>query len=177
MIDDLREFEIQITNQDYKNIVYFNTFKKEKRMGFIFACVAISLFLVIVSLSRGHIESYFTFAISVGVVLLFGIQVILCNVRIKKFLATNPSMLNVKRTISVNPEYISQSSIDGNDNIIYPFAGMAMAYELREYFLIFTKTGKTLIIPKRYMGEHIIEYTRSLLKGNLGSDFIIRKLS
>lgn len=177
MMDDFRSFEVEITDEDYKSIVYFNTFKKEKRMFFIFACVIISLFLVIVSISRGHIESYLTFSVSLGVVVLFAIQFMLTQMKIKKFLATKPSMLNIKRIVKISPEHISQSGLDSSDDVIYQYTNMRIAYELKEYFLIFTKNGKTLIIPKRFMEPNIIEYTRGVLKGNLGSDFELRKRS
>ncbi|MGL5439970.1 MAG: YcxB family protein [Filifactoraceae bacterium] len=176
MIEDIKNFEIEVTDTDYKNIVYFNAFKKERRMFFIFACVLISLFLIIVSIFRGEIKSYMAFGISLAVVILFFFQVVITQLKIKKFLKSNPTMINIKKDIKLNTEYISQSGKDGNE-IYYNYENMKKAYELKSYFLIFTKNGKTLILPKRYMGNDTINYISNTLKERLGDDFELRKRS
>ncbi len=163
-----------ITEQDYKDIMYFNTFNKFKGYPYILiAGFVISVLIVLLRLiGLFKIPDLAVFAAVCFIVLLI-FQLISTRSLIRRMIRKEDSGIGVTTKTIVRGSGITLEDSRGSQE--YDWNSIVRGYELKNQFLFFLAKQKVIILPKSGMSDEQAAQVRRQAIRLIGPRFEDRK--
>jgi len=169
------EFNITVTEGDYRTAVYFNIFKKRKSILVLIAIILLmSGVSVALSLIIGlPIPKHMNYSI-IATVVLIALLFAAAEYSIRRFLKTDKISINSERKVTVDDEGIFTAGGAENSSAKYRWDTIYMAYETKSHYFIYLNVHMMFIFPKRQMPQQKAEQLTQALSQKLGKSFYNR---
>lgn len=164
----------EISNKDYREIVYFNVFRKNK-WGFWLIVVAtiVSLFTMMGRIMDIFEVSDFLFYTSIIFIGLWILLIVVTEFIVKQFINSDKIVLGKERITKINYEKITVES--GDISVAnFTWDTIYKAYEIKNYYLIYVNFQQAIIVAKRDLTEEQKSTVREILNTKLGKKYYIR---
>ncbi len=138
----------KISKQDYKAVVYFNTFFKNK---FFTVTISAGLIISIINILQklvGHNVSNLMFCMSILVLAAAIFLLIAIEIVTKKYIDSNKVSVGTDIEITLDNEKILYKIESIKSISEFSLDKLYRAYETKKYFLIFINSQETIIIKK-----------------------------
>lgn len=159
-----------LTLQEYRKMLYFNTFSIRRMQSLIVAVVwlagatllALDLFKVIEPTRIMHL---------CFLMVTVALPMIVVSLEIRIFRSRGADTLNKKRVMILNEKGISYRSEGKHETGLDTWDDLLAVYETRSLFLIYKDANNTVPVPKKEQTEDTLEKARKLFGQHLGNKF------
>lgn len=155
----------QILKQDYRAVVYFNIFFKNRVFTVIIIAGAIVAMVTLLQRLLGSPISDFMYYISVLIIVCMIVLLVTTEILIRRFVSSNKLSIGANIEIIIDSEKIvCKTSAKSNSEI--SLDKLYRVYETNKYFFIFINSEEAIISKKEDMNEEGINKLRNILKQN-----------
>lgn len=155
----------QILKQDYRAVVYFNIFFKNRVFTVIIIAGAIVAMVTLLQRLLGSPISDFMYYISVLIIVCMIVLLVTTEILIRRFVSSDKLSIGANIEIIIDSEKIvCKTSAKSNSEI--SLDKLYRVYETNKYFFIFINSEEAIISKKEDMNEEGINKLRSILKQN-----------
>lgn len=175
MEDKNKEFKFNtiVSEKDYRTIVYFDIFLKNR----IYVVSMILAGILLIAAFILHIfnmielnKFYFYYLFIFGLLILGG--VLLAERMIKVFIKSYRVSIGASQNVQINDKNI-QLRIGENEEVsIFEWNKLYKVYEIRKYFIFYINAQQTIIVSKKNITNEDIDILRNLIKEKMGKLFI-----
>lgn len=160
-------FESTLTRKDYRSAVYFNKlFRRKLLCGLLIAWVALGLGVPVVCWLL-ELPAYLYY-VSAALLAMLAFYIIKLQMDVRQVIANDKLSVGSIREITVFDDSIVVSGGKGRYRAEYRWKMFSQAYELKNFFLLYTTPQHALIIPKRDVPAYELEPMRNIFKAGLG---------
>lgn len=154
-----------ILKQDYRAVVYFNIFFKNRVFTVIIIAGAIVAMVTLLQRLLGSPISDFMYYISVLIIVCMIVLLVTTEILIRRFVSSDKLSIGANIEIIIDSEKIvCKTSAKSNSEI--SLDKLYRVYETNKYFFIFINPEEAIISKKEDMNEEGINKLRSILKQN-----------
>lgn len=155
----------QIFKQDYRAVVYFNIFFKNRVFTVIIIAGAIVAMVTLLQRLLGSPISDFMYYISVLIIVCMIVLLVTTEILIRRFVSSDKLSIGANIEIIIDSEKIvCKTSAKSNSEI--SLDKLYRVYETNKYFFIFINSEEAIISKKEDMNEEGINKLRNILKQN-----------
>lgn len=155
----------QILKQDYRAVVYFNIFFKNRVFTVIIIAGAIVAMVTLLQRLLGSPISDFMYYISVLIIVCMIVLLVTTEILIRRFVSSDKLSIGANIEIIIDSEKIvCKTSAKSNSEI--SLDKLYRVYETNKYFFIFINSEEAIISKKEDMNEEGINKLRNILKQN-----------
>jgi len=156
----------KISKQDYKAVVYFNTFFKNK---FLTVIVLSGLIIAVTNLLQrlmGYNVNKVIFYMSISFLVVLIVCLVTVEFFIKNYINSDKISLEADMEITIDNEKILYETKNIKSTAELSLNKLYKAYETKKYFFIFINTQEAIIIKKEDTNTENINKLRDILKQN-----------
>lgn len=166
------EFDVGLEKSDYRSVVYYNVMGKNKfamfGMGFVLlACIA---YLLADLAGLMEVSGLIRFVCAAFIILdavLFAFMESITG----KLMTSDRQYLGKKRHVTVNEDGITSKNAKEEEPLHFPWQELYNAAETKKQFLMFSRTGMILILPKSALTREQVPQLRKILKVMMQGEF------
>lgn len=155
----------QILKQDYRAVVYFNIFFKNRVFTVIIIAGAIVAMVTLLQRLLGSPISDFMYYISVLIIVCMIVLLVTTEILIRRFVSSDKLSIGANIEIIIDSEKIVCKTSDKSNSEI-SLDKLYRVYETNKYFFIFINSEEAIISKKEDMNEEGINKLRNILKQN-----------
>ncbi|MEL7654755.1 MAG: YcxB family protein [Bacillota bacterium] len=167
--------QTKTTAQDYKKLVFFNTFLKKKLMVFLMPIGAVISLAAVIGKSIGKVEiSDWYYYVCLSFLWLLVLLYVVFIFSVKRFLASDRIIIDDEITVTINETGVMQEGRKAKSAGEFQWDMFYQSYETKHYFYLYINTLQAIILPKRDFSGTEIAAVEKLIKEKLGRRFIKR---
>lgn len=158
-------FSFQMTISDYRRMMYFNTFDRQRRQtAFLLTAWAVSLSVILLEHFAviGPLEKI-THACLMLISALIPFLVGTTEFAVWRFKHNNPGELTARRTITLTRDGVEQARDDRNDVGVEKWSDFDRIYETAALFIFYRSAKQLALLPKRAVPDELMPEVRELL--------------
>lgn len=156
----------QILKQDYRAIVYFNIFFKNRAFTVIMIAGTIVAVVTLLQKFMGSNISNFMYYTSLLILISMVVMLVTTEVLIRRFINSDKLSIGANIEIIVDSKKIVCKTDSAKSNSEISLNKLYRAYETNKYFLIFINFEEAIISKKEDMNIEDINKLRNILKQN-----------
>lgn len=166
------EFEVDLSEKDYRKFIVYNSIFKNK------APIFLSLFIIVISIIDimffGNDQTQLNYTLivfSLFVLIFWIIKVIRMMINTKKFINTDKILIGHVQKYQIDTNKLSVVSDAFTSQVDYDWNKVFFAYESNYYIYLYIDINSALIIPKSSLDDEKLKNLNSILIGKLGNQF------
>ncbi|MDF3000114.1 MAG: YcxB-like protein [Bacillota bacterium] len=163
----MKEITIKIstTEQDFKSLTFFNTYKKKRGFLLFQILAAICSGGAILGRLSGAAEvANWYYYVCIAFLGLIIFQYFVFEASVKKFLRSDHLVVGSERTITISDAGLQEEGGRENSSGSYQWEIFYCAYETKKYFYLYLNTMQAIILPKRYFLPEEMDFLRELIQ-------------
>ena len=165
-------FDMRLQKGDYRRIVYYQIFGKNKfalfGMGFVLA--ACMVYLVLDLAGGMDMSGWIRFACIVFIIL-YGVLVAFMESITGKLMKSDLQILGKKRRATVSQDGVIFQAEEKAEPLHFPWTDLYNGAETKSCFLMFSRTGMILFFPKRLLSGEQASQLGRLLRSMMRTQF------
>lgn len=166
MNDEKVYIKTQILKQDYRAVVYFNIFFKNRAFTVISVAGIIVAVATLLQKLLGSPISNFMYYVSILIIVCLIVLFATTEILIRNYIKSDKVSIGANIEIIIDNEKIIYKADSIKSNSEFSLDKLYRVYETNKYFLIFINTQEAIIIKKEDIDLENINKIRSILKQN-----------
>ncbi len=162
-------FSFQMTISDYRRMMYFNSFARQRRQT-IFLCIAWAVALLIILLEHFAVIAPLekvTHGCLTLVSALLPFMVLTAEFAVWRFKVNHANELAAQRSITLSEEGVEQTS-DGRQGVGFEkWDKFDCIYETATLFIFYRSAKQLTLLPKRAVPDNALPEVRKILERNI----------
>lgn len=167
------EFNTIVSEKDYRTIVYFDIFLKNRLfvISLIIGSIIFVTAFILKSFNIIELNKYYFYYLFAFIILILG-AVLIAEKMIKKFIKSDKVSIGAKQNITINEERIDlRIGTDGSFSTL-KWNTLYKAFEIKKHFIFYINTQQAIIVSKENISSDDLNKLRYLTKEKLGKSFI-----
>ena len=161
-------FTFQMTISDYRRMMYFNSFARQRRQT-IFLCIAWVVSLVVILLEHFAVIAPLekvTHGCLMLVSALLPFMVLTAEFAVWRFKVNHAKELTAHRTLSLTEDGVEQTRDDRQGTGFEKWSDFDCVYETATLFMFYRSAKQLTLLPKRAISDELMPEVREILECN-----------
>lgn len=167
------EFNTTVSEKDYRTIVYFDIFLKNRIyvVSMILAAILLIAAFVLHLFNMVELNKFYFYYLLIFVLLILG-GVLLAERMIKVFIKSYRVSIGAIQHVKINDKNVELKIGENEEVSIFEWNKLYKVYEIRKYFIFYINAQQTIIISKKDISNEVIDSLRNLITQKMSKLFI-----